>query len=245
MSAVHEKKRLTPAPPSLPLVDQPVFPKQAKVELNKPTQRANLRFATTTIRKKRQARVDERPDWQDMRKAGGQVKDRMLRHMDYYLEMLEENLTKNGTKVHWAKDAEEANRIIVDIVKSKGVDEVVKIKSMATQETDLNEALEEAGIAAWETDLAELIVQMGHDRPSHILVPAIHRNRAEVREIFLREMKLWGRPAPEDVEADPPQLAGAARLHLREKFLRAKVSISGANFMILPAFEFKLVCYCW
>lgn len=232
MSAVNEKKRLTPAPPSLPLVDQPVFPKQAKVELNKPTQRANLRFATTTIRKKRAARVSERPDWQDMRKAGGQVKDRMLRHMDYYLEMLEENLTKNGTKVHWAKDADEANRIIVDLVKSKGVDEVVKIKSMATQETDLNEALEEAGIAAWETDLAELIVQMGHDRPSHILVPAIHRNRAEVREIFLREMKLWGRPAPEDVEAVPAQLAGAARLHLREKFLRSKVAISGANFMI-------------
>ncbi|WP_336250083.1 LutB/LldF family L-lactate oxidation iron-sulfur protein [Stomatohabitans albus] len=232
MSTIEQKKRLTPAPPSLPLVDQPTFPKQAKVELNKPTQRANLRFATTTIRKKRQARVNERPDWQAMRVAGGNVKDRVLRHMDTYLEQLEVNLTKNGAQVHWAKDAEEANRIIVDIVKSKGVQEVVKVKSMATQETDLNEALEEAGIAAWETDLAELIVQMGHDRPSHILVPAIHRNRAEVREIFLREMKLWGRPAPEDVEADPAQLAGSARLHLREKFLRAKVSISGANFAI-------------
>ncbi|PID97801.1 MAG: (4Fe-4S)-binding protein, partial [Actinomycetales bacterium] len=113
---IKETKRLTPAPPSLPLVEQPRFPKQAKVELKKPTQRANLRFATTTIRKKRQARVDERPDWQDMRVAGGNIKDRMLRHMDVYLEQLETNLTKNGAKVHWARDAEEANRIIVGLV---------------------------------------------------------------------------------------------------------------------------------
>jgi L-lactate dehydrogenase complex protein LldF len=108
----------------------------------------------------------------------------------------------------------------------------VKVKSMATQEIELNEALEEAGIAAWETDLAELIVQLGHDRPSHILVPAIHRNRSEVREIFLREMKLYGTPAPLDLTDDPTVLAAAARTHLREKFLRAKVAISGANFAI-------------
>ena len=108
----------------------------------------------------------------------------------------------------------------------------MKIKSITTQETDLNEYLEEQGIAAWETDLAELIVQLGHDRPSHIVVPGIHRNRAEVREIFLREMKNYGRPCPEDVTSNPPELANAARLHLREKFLRAKVAVSGANFVL-------------
>ena len=117
-------------------------------------------------------------------------------------------------------------------MQATGADEVVKVKSMATQEIGLNEALEAAGIAAWETDLAELIVQLGHDQPSHILVPAIHRNRAEIREIFLREMGAVGRPADADLTDDPPRLANAARLHLREKFLKARVAISGANFAV-------------
>jgi L-lactate dehydrogenase complex protein LldF len=103
---------------------------------------------------------------------------------------------------------------------------------MATQEIGLNEALEAEGVRAYETDLAELIVQLGRDRPSHILVPAIHRNRGEIREVFRSEMAAWGRPAPEGLTDEPAQLAEAARLHLREKFLRAKVGISGANFMV-------------
>ncbi|HEY6933976.1 MAG TPA: lactate utilization protein B, partial [Marmoricola sp.] len=110
--------------------------------------------------------------------------------------------------------------------------EVVKVKSMATQEIGLNEALEKEGIRAYETDLAELIVQLGKDRPSHILVPAIHRNRGEIRDIFTREMGAWGRPAPEGLTDTPADLADAARLHLREKFLRAKVGVSGANFAV-------------
>ena len=116
--------------------------------------------------------------------------------------------------------------------RSKEVQEVVKVKSMVTQEIELNEALEAAGVSAWETDLAELIVQLGHDRPSHILVPAIHRNRKEIRDIFLREMGQVGRPAPDDLTDDPARLAEAARLHLREKFMRARVAISGANFAV-------------
>src|SRR5205085_1673133 len=107
-----------------------------------------------------------------------------------------------------------------------------KVKSMATQEIGLNEALAAEGIAAWETDLAELIVQLGEDLPSHILVPAIHRNRAEIREIFQRRMGAAGRPAPADLTDEPAELAAAARLHLREKFLRARVGVSGANFAI-------------
>ena len=134
--------------------------------------------------------------------------------------------------MHWARDAAEANRIVADVAKSHGVDEVVKVKSMATQEIGLNEALAAEGIAAWETDLAELIVQLGDDLPSHILVPAIHRNRAEIRQIFLDRMAAAGRPAPADLTDDPAELAAAARLHLREKFLRAKVAVSGANFAV-------------
>ena len=137
-----------------------------------------------------------------------------------------------GGIVHWARDAAEANAIVVGLVRDAGADEVVKVKSMATQEIELNEALAAAGIAAWETDLAELIVQLGRDLPSHFLVPAIHRNRTEIREIFVREMGLAGRPAPDGLTDEPPELAEAARLHLREKFLRAKVAISGANFAV-------------
>ena len=227
-----EPVRRTPAPPSGTFLGMPKFQTNAKAQLNNSQMRKNLRSATTTIRAKRVARVEEVVNWEDLRLAGAAIKDRTLRHLDSYLQQLEESLTKAGATVHWARDAAEANTIVIDLVRAKGVDEVVKVKSMATQEIELNEALEEAGIAAWETDLAELIVQLGHDRPSHILVPAIHRNRAEVREIFNREMHLYGAGAPEGMTDDPAVLAGAARTHLREKFLRAKVAVSGANFAI-------------
>ena len=137
-------------------------------------------------------------------------------------------VTARGGTVHWARDAAEANRIVTSLVRATGSTEVVKVKSIATDEIGLNDALAKAGISAIETDLAELIVQLGHDRPSHILVPAIHRNRAEIRDIFLTEM--------DDVDPGltdaPAALAEAARLHLRRKFLSAKVGISGANFAI-------------
>jgi L-lactate dehydrogenase complex protein LldF len=128
--------------------------------------------------------------------------------------------------VHWARDAEEARRIVIGLVKASGSDEVIKIKSMTTEEIQLNSALEAAGIHPFETDLAELIIQLGEDRPSHIVVPALHKNRHEIRAIFQREMKL-----PE-LGDQPQDLADAARLFLREKFLRVKTGVSGANFLI-------------
>jgi L-lactate dehydrogenase complex protein LldF len=224
--------RRTPAPPAGDLLDSPKFPKAVKKFLGNAQLRANLHHATGTIRAKRARVTAELSNWEEIRLAGEAIKDRVARHLDTYLEQLEQNLTANGAHVHWASDAEEACRIVTELVKAKGVDEVVKVKSMVTQEIDLNEALEAAGIAAWETDLAELIVQLGHDRPSHILVPAIHRNRSEVREIFLREMKLYGKAAPDGLDDEPKHLAAAARQHLREKFMRAKVGLSGANFTI-------------
>ena len=190
--------------------------------------RRNLGNATATIRAKRAAVVGELPDWPQLRAAGAAIKDDVLAHLDGYLVQLEQQVTEHGGTVHWARDANEANRIVTDLVRAHGRDEVVKVKSMATQEIGLNEALADAGIAAWETDLAELIVQLGHDQPSHILVPAIHRNRAEIREIFLREM---GDVDP-SLTDDPAALAEAARRHLRHKFLDAEVAISGANFAV-------------
>ena len=213
-------------------VGMPSFPVAARVALDNTQQRRNLAHATSTIRAKRAAVVAEVADWEDVRLAGASAKDDALGDLAVYLEELETRLTEQGATVHWARDAAEANRIVVDLVRARGADEVVKVKSMATQEIELNEALEAAGIHAWETDLAELIVQLGHDRPSHILVPAIHRNRSEVREIFRREMGAVGRPAPDDLTDEPARLAEAARLHLREKFLRAKVAVSGANFAV-------------
>ncbi len=229
----HGVARLTPAPdhPGT-FLGMPKFSNAVKHELTLVVQRKNLRDATATIRAKRAQRVSESPDWEDLRTAAEAIKNRVVRHLDTYLEQAEAKLVENGVHVHWARDAAECNQIVADLAKEKGVDEVVKIKSITTQETDLNEYLESQGIAAWETDLAELIVQLGHDRPSHIVVPAIHRNRAEVREIFKREMGNYGRPAPDDLSSDPPDLTAAARIHLREKFLRAKMAVSGANFLV-------------
>ncbi|WP_328529615.1 lactate utilization protein [Nocardioides sp. NBC_00368] len=213
-------------------VGMPAFPTAAREALADSQLRHNLAHATGTIRAKRARVVAEVEDWEELRLAGAAVKERALLDLDTQLVRLEETLTANGATVHWARDAAEANAIVASIAKAHAAQEVVKVKSMVTQEIGLNEALAEEGIAAWETDLAELIVQLGDDLPSHILVPAIHRNRAEIREIFRSRMAAAGRPAPADLTDEPAVLAAAAREHLREKFLRAKVGISGANFAV-------------
>jgi len=204
------------------------FPEAAKAALADTQLRRNLGQATATIRAKRASVVGELPDWVELRTAGAAIKDEVLANLDGYLLELEEQVTVRGGTVHWARDAAEANRIVTRLVRDTRATSVVKVKSMATQEIGLNEALAEAGIAAYETDLAELIVQLGHDQPSHILVPAIHRNRAEIREIFLREM----RDVDPNLTDEPTVLAEAARKHLRQKFLTADVAISGANFAV-------------
>ena len=213
-------------------VGMPAFPVAAREALADTQLRTNLAHATSTIRAKRAAVVAEVDDWEELRLAGAAVKDDVLLHLDEHLLRLEESLTTNGAIVHWARDAAEACAIVAEVARTHGVDEVVKVKSMATQEIGLNEALEAEGVAAWETDLAELIVQLGGDLPSHILVPAIHRNRAEIKDIFERHMASAGLPAPDDLTDEPVVLASAARKHLREKFLRARMAVSGANFAV-------------
>jgi L-lactate dehydrogenase complex protein LldF len=210
----------------------PPFPEAARAALADEQLRTNLGRATTTIRTKRAAAVAERADWEALREAGAAIKDAVLRDLPALLDQLEAAVTAAGGIVHWARDAAEANAIVAGIARDAAATEVIKVKSMATQEIELNEALRLEGIDVWETDLAEMIVQLGHDLPSHILVPAIHRNRTEIRDIFVAEMGLAGRAAPRDLSDDPPELAEAARLHLREKFLRARVAVSGANFAV-------------
>jgi L-lactate dehydrogenase complex protein LldF len=210
----------------------PPFPVTAKAALADGQLRANLGRATATIRDKRLRAVAELPDWEQLRLAGAAVKDDVLSRLPELLLQLETAVTDAGGTVHWARDAAEANAIVAGIAKAHQATEVVKVKSMATQEIELNAALQGEGIQVWETDLAELIVQLGHDLPSHILVPAIHRNRTEIRDIFAREMAAAGRPAPDGLTDEPAALAEAARLHLREKFLRATVAVSGGNFAV-------------
>jgi L-lactate dehydrogenase complex protein LldF len=209
-------------------VDDPPFPRNAARAVADSQLRRNIRGATSTIRERRGRIVGEVPDWQELRSAGAAIKDEVLRGLDGYLEQFEGAAVARGAQVHWARDAEEANALIASLVAATGEREVIKVKSLTTEELGLDAALGRRGIEAYETDLAELIVQLGHDRPSHVLVPAIHKNRAEIREIFLREMP----DAPADLSDDPQQLAEAARRHLRRKFLDARVAISGANFAI-------------
>ena len=206
--------------------ETPTFEESAKTSLNDAQLRRNLGKATQTIRAKRAVAVKEMPDWDELREAGHALKTRVMRHLDEYLLQLEESVERAGGHVHWARDAAEANRIIAEIAKSQGADEVVKVKSIATDETKLNEHLEGEGITAHETDLAELIIQLAGETSSHILVPAIHKNRAEIRELFLRELDA------RELSDEPGELTEAARLYLREKFLKAKVGISGANFAV-------------
>ena len=204
------------------------FPKYAKEELKNEQLRSNLRFVTHAIRNKRARVTAELPDWQELRNTGESVKNYVLANLPELLEQFERNFTAAGGHVHWARNATEANQIALDLIREQGVDEIIKIKSMATAETGLNEFLEENGINAIETDLAEEIVQLGHDRPSHILVPAIHRNRREIRDIFLREIE----GINPDITDEPAELAEASRNRLRNKFLNTTVAVSGTNFGI-------------
>jgi L-lactate dehydrogenase complex protein LldF len=202
------------------------FPKLAHVALQNDQLRRNLHVATSTIRAKRAEVVRERADWQELRDAGAAIKRRMLRHLDRYLLEFEAAVQRAGGVVHWAREADEANRIVVGLVRATRAREVVKVKSMTTDEIQVNAALAAAGITAIETDLAELICQLAGDKPSHILVPAIHLNRIEIRDLLRARLGL-----PE-LSEEPAALTAAARAYLRERFLEASVAISGANFGI-------------
>ena len=211
-----------------PLPTRPAvrFEEAARLALANTQLRRNMGKATQTIRAKRQAVVQELPDWEALREAGRAIKERVLRHLDTYLLELEAAVERAGGVVHWARDAAEASAIVTRIAAAHGAREVVKIKSLTTEEIGLNEALAAAGIHAIETDLAELIIQLAGERSSHILVPAIHKNRAEIRTLFMKQLGVA------ELSDEPRALAAAARAHLRRKFLGTPVAVSGANFAV-------------
>jgi len=204
----------------------PAFPVAAKGALENAQLRRNVRHATNVIRGKRAIVVGEMADWEQLRDSAHAIKEHTIANLDFYLEQFEQNCTRAGGQVHWASDADEANRIVIDIMRAAGRAEMIKVKTMTSDETGLNKALERAGLVPHETDLADLIIQLGKDRPSHIVVPALHLNRTEIRDIFRASM------ARGDLSDRPEELAAAARQFLREKFLRVDAGFSGANFAI-------------
>ena len=200
------------------------FPAAAREALRDTRLRANLAGATHTIREKRNRVVAEVPDWPQLREAGRAIKVEVLAHLDTYLEAFEQAVTDAGGHVHWAPDAAAANQVVLDVARAHQVSEIVKVKSLTTDEIGLNDALAAGGVHAIETDLAELILQLDGDWSSHILVPAIHLNRTEIRDLFRATI------ADPSLSDDPRELAEASRRYLRERFLTARMAGSGANF---------------
>jgi len=184
-----------------------------------------LTIATTKFIDLRREAFEDFPEGEALRDRARAIKEATLQRLDHYLETLIANIERIGGHVHYAKTSEEARAIVVDIARRTGARMAVKSKSMATEEIHLNEALERAGITPVETDLGEYIIQLAHERPSHIIAPAIHKTKGQVAELFGREFK-------RRVEADPEVLTKIARGELREKFLQAELGITGANFAV-------------
>ncbi|HKF50435.1 MAG TPA: LutB/LldF family L-lactate oxidation iron-sulfur protein [Terracidiphilus sp.] len=204
----------------------PPFPQAALPVLRNTQLRKNVAHAIDVIQSKRARLVEEKADWEELRAAASDLRAHVLDNLGHYLEEFESQCTAAGGHVHWAADGTEARRIVLEIIRQKNANEVIKIKTMTSAEIQLNLFLEQAGIAAHETDLAEIILQLGGEAPSHIVVPALHVNRSQVRDIFAQRMGL------PDLSDDPQALTAAARTYLRKLFLTVPVAISGANHLI-------------
>ena len=173
-------------------------------------------------------------NWEELRERGRQIKWHVIENLDYYLDLLATNVEKAGGKVYFAKDAKAASDYVVNVANSRGVEMVVKSKSMLSEEMGLNERLESEGIEPVETDLGEYIVQLAGDTPFHIIAPAIHKSKEQVSDLFAEKL---GTGRIEDIE----ELTREARRQLREKFLAAGMGISGANFLVAESGTVTLV----
>ncbi len=180
---------------------------------------------TNQFRTRRSKASSEVDNWENLRTTVREIKKETISNLDTYLLMLEESVKRAGGRVHWAKDADEASRIIVNIAKEGDVNSVVKSKSMATEEIELNDKFEEAGIKVVETDLGEYIIQLAGEHPSHIIAPAIHKTKDDISKLFSEKFGIPYYEKPED-------LTKFAREKLRSEFLNADMGVSGANFAV-------------
>lgn len=206
-----------------------------------------------SVREKRDIQAHGLPEWEQLREAASQIKKHTVTHLADYLETFERNATANGAIVHWAKDADEYNSIVMQILRQHNVKKVVKGKSMLTEECHLNDNLIANGIDVVETDLGERILQLMHLAPSHIIMPAIHITREQVKETFQEKgiLEANGQQGADSMgvadkttleeKADPTYLTRCARYHLRDNFMTAECGMTGANFGIASTGEI-VVC---
>jgi L-lactate dehydrogenase complex protein LldF len=173
----------------------------------------------------RQQRMQDLPDADRLRELAGEIKQHALDHLDYYLEQLKQKVESNGGHVHFAADAEAAQRIILDIAKKAECTRCIKSKSMVSEEVLLTPALEQAGLDVVETDLGEFIAQISHDHPSHIVAPILHKNKQSIATLF---SEYFHTPYNDNIESMTMQ----ARRHLRDKFRRADFGMTGGNFVV-------------
>jgi L-lactate dehydrogenase complex protein LldF len=207
----------------------PQFKKNARAALADGQLQKALGNVRTNFIAKRAAVADRLPEFEALRDQARDLRDHVLAHLDVYLEAYERKVLESGGHVHWARTAEEASRIIVDLAKSRGARSVAKGKSMVSEEIGLNAALERAGIKAVETDLGEYIIQLRGEAPSHIIAPAVHLNQEDVEAEF-RRVHTW---LPKDRDlSEPESLLAEARAELRAKFLAADIGVTGANFLV-------------
>lgn len=181
--------------------------------------------AQETIGRNRQKMVDELGHWEDWRDRAAQIRDHVLANLDAYLYQLSEKIEQHGGHVFFAQTKEEASQYILNIAKEKKAKKIVKAKSMVTEEIGLNLVLENAGINVIETDLAEFILQQAKDAPSHVVVPAIHKNRAQIRQIFHDKLGYNGSDTPEE-------MTRFVRQNIRDDFFTADIGITGCNFAV-------------
>jgi L-lactate dehydrogenase complex protein LldF len=193
-----------------------------------------LKRATDTFIERRREAITSVADWEALRQRARVVKEHTINHLDYYLEQLVTAVEAHGGKVFWARTGEDVSNYIIDLARARGVKSVVKSKSMATEEIELNHALEAAGVRPVETDLGEYIIQLAHEKPSHIIVPAIHKTRAQIADLF-EEKLLEGRPN------EVAEITAMARKRLRNEFLSAEMGITGANFAVAETGSIVLV----
>lgn len=201
------------------------FDRNAREALADVQLRGALHNATSLFGIRRRAAAASLNNWEDLRTHARTIKDDVLNNLDRYLEQFVSNAEKRGAKFHWARDAAEANAIILRLAKERNARSIVKSKSMTTEETHLNKALEASDIKVVETDLGEYIIQLAKETPSHIIVPAIHKTKRQIAELFTAEL---GIPPTDDVA----KLTQTARSELRDRFASADIGISGVNFGI-------------
>lgn len=188
-----------------------------------------------SVRAKRDNMASQLDEWEDLRQLASDIKKHTITHLDHYLKLFADNAEKNGVVVHWANDADDFNRTVLDILHTHGVKKMVKSKSMLTEECEMNPFLEANGIEVVETDLGERILQLMKVKPSHIVMPAIHITQEEVGQLFEREL------GSERGNYDPTYLTYQARLSLRNHFLTADAGMTGANFGVASTGEI-VVC---